>query len=132
MPPRLLKPRPMIAIEPCAICGREHSDERNYRHCAKCSRVFCWTGEPRRANIFGVERRSCGSRRDASTDTGLTRRVEYRCRACVTRSWVLFGADWAAMRPLAVYVFLSVAFSVTFWALLFLLVTALLRRWGIG
>ncbi len=132
MPSQLLKPKPMLAVEPCAICAREHVDERDYRRCAKCGRVFCWLGEPRGANLFGVERRACGSRRDISMETDIRRRVEFRCRDCVTRSWIVFGADWAAMRPLAIYVFLSVAFSITFWALLFLLVTTWLRRFGIG
>ena len=132
MPSKLLKPKPMLAIEPCATCGREHADERDYRHCARCGRAFCWMGAPRRATLVGVERRACGSRRDVSSELDPRPRMEYRCRRCVTRSWILFGADWAAMRPLAVYIFLAVAFSLTFWALMYVLVTALLRHWGIG
>ena len=132
MPSKLLKPRAMVVVEPCAICGREHTDERDYRRCAKCERVFCWLDEPKHPNIFGVERRSCGSCRDVSSDADLRRRIEFRCRDCVTRSWIMFGADWAAVRPLAVYVFLSVAFSLSFWGLLFWLVTTLLHRLGIG
>lgn len=132
MPDKLLKPKPMIAIEQCAICGQQHLAPKDYRRCSVCGNVFCWMGEPRGENLFGVESRPCGSRRDNSTETDLKRRVEYRCRRCVSRSWILFGADWPVMRPLAIYVFLGVAFSITFWGLLFTLVSILLRRMGIG
>ena len=129
---KLLRPKPMLAIEPCAICGREHVDSRDYRRCAVCGEVFCWTGEPRSENVFGVESRACGSRRDHSSEHDVRHRVEYRCQQHITRSWVLFGADWASIRPLAVYVFLCVAFSITFWALVFTLVGIVLRRIGMG
>lgn len=76
MPIKLLKPKPMMAIEPCATCGREHVDARDYRRCAVCDQVFCWTGEPRGTNLFGVESRACGQRRDNSNESDLARRVE--------------------------------------------------------
>ncbi len=122
----------MLVIEQCVICGREHVDARDFRRCAVCGEVFCWMGEPRSENVFGVESRPCGSRRDNSTEADERRRIEYRCRDCMTRSWLLFGADWPAIRPLAIYVFLCVAFSITFWALVFMLVGIVLRRMGIG
>ena len=132
MPSKLLKPKPMVAIERCATCGREHADARDYRRCAVCDQPFCWLGEPRGENLLGVERRACGSRRDHSTESDERRRVEYRCRRHVTRSWSLFGADWQVVRPLAVYVFLCVTFSITFWGLIFYVLTAWLKRMGIG
>jgi hypothetical protein len=132
MPSKLLIPKPMVAIEPCAICGRAHVDPRNYRRCAVCKAVFCWQGRPRGENIFGVERRLCGSRRHHSDVEDPTRRLEYRCRRHTGTSWIVFGSDWIAIRPIAVYLFLCVAFSVAFWGFVFLLVSSWLRHMGIG
>ncbi|MBI5876232.1 MAG: hypothetical protein HZB53_01170 [Chloroflexi bacterium] len=129
---RLLKPRPMVAIEPCATCGREHADTRDYRRCAVCGRAFCWMGDPRGENVLGVERRACGARRDHTTEYDDRRRSEYRCRQHISRSWALFGADWRAVRPLATTIFLAVAFSITFWGFIFYVVSAWLRSRGIG
>jgi hypothetical protein len=124
MSTRLLKPRPMIAIEPCAICGRAHVDPREYRRCSVCGEAFCWLGERRGADLFGVENRACGSRRTHSADDALRPLAEYRCRRHASRSWRLFGADWVVIRPLALYVFVCVAFSIAFWGLLFLIVVS--------
>ena len=132
MPSKLLIPKPMVAIELCATCGREHVDLRAYRRCAVCREVFCWQGRPRGENFFGVERRACGSRRVQSDIEEPARRLEYRCRRHGGPSWVAFGADWAAIRPIAIYLFLCVTFSVAFWGLVFLLVSAWLRQLGVG
>ncbi len=129
---RLLKPRPMVAIEPCATCGREHADAHNYRRCAFCGRAVCWTGEPRGEDLFGMERRACGARRDHTAEYDEQRRTEYRCRAHITRAWALFGADWPVVRPLATTIFLAVAFSITFWGLIFYFISGWLRSIGIG
>jgi hypothetical protein len=152
MPPKLLIPKPMVAIELCATCGRQHVDPRSYRRCSVCRAVFCWQGRPRGENFFGVERRACGSRGAASSRAHggawgeeplasrrvqsdieePARRLEYRCRRHGGPSWVVFGADWAAIRPIAIYLFLCVTFSVAFWGLVFLLVSAWLRQLGVG
>ena len=132
MPSKLLIPKPMVAIEPCATCGREHVEPRGYRRCAVCRGVFCWQGMPRGESFFGVEQRPCGSRRVQSDSEEPARRLEYRCRRHGGPSWVMFGADWAAIRPIAIYLFLCVTFSVAFWGLVFLLVSAWLRQLGVG
>lgn len=132
MPSKLLIPKPMVAIELCAICGREHVDPRGYRRCAVCGALFCWQGLPRGESFFGVEQRPCGSRRVQSEREEPAQRVEYRCRRHSGQSWVMFGADWAVIRPAAIYLFLCVTFSVAFWGLVFLLLSAWLRQHGIG
>jgi hypothetical protein len=132
MPEKLLKPKPMLVVEQCALCAHQHVEPHAYRRCSVCGQVFCWTGEPRSESVFGVESRECGARREHAAESDAKPRIEYRCRRCVTHSWVLFGADWAVMRPLAIYVFLCVAFSVAFWGLLFALVGHWLRSMGIG
>ncbi len=132
MAEKLLKPKPMIVAQTCAVCGQLHVDSHTYRHCALCDNIFCWSGEQQRDNWFGVETHSCGSRRDNSTEADLRRRVEYRCRHCVTRSWIWFGADWPVVRPLALFIFACVAFSVAFWLLVFWGVHLWLQSLGIG
>ncbi|MBI1801902.1 MAG: hypothetical protein HYR71_09780 [Chloroflexi bacterium] len=155
MPGKLLKPKPMLVVEPCATCGRAHSGPRDYRRCAVCEQVFCWDGAPQRENWFAVETRPCGSCRDNTSDFDPAggfgsfpsggareaattasdrreRRVEYRCRGCVTRCWVWFGADWPAIRPLALFIFVAVVFSTAFWTLFFWGVNLWLRSLGIG
>src|SRR5437588_9642348 len=101
---KLLKPRPMIAVEECVIFGRQSVDTLEYRRCSVCGHVLCWVGKARSENAFGVEGRPCGSRRRHASDESARPLVEYRCRRHVTRSWMLFGADWAVIRPLAAYV----------------------------
>ena len=152
MPSKLLIPKPMIAIELCAVCGRAHVDPHGNRRCSVCGALFCWQGLPRGENFFGVERRPCGSRGTASRrargdaegiETSASRRAqsdfeapaqraEYRCRRHSGQSWVMFGADWAAIRPVAIYLFLCITFSIAFWGLVFLLLSAWLRQQGIG
>ncbi len=122
----------MVAIEQCATCGRPHVDPRDTRRCSVCEQVFCWIGEPRPRDMFGVETRPCGGRRTHGGGEVARPRIEYRCRRHMTRSWILFGADWPVVRPLALYVFFCVAFSVVFWILIFVLVSAWLRHAGIG
>ncbi|MBI3734379.1 MAG: hypothetical protein HY259_13125 [Chloroflexi bacterium] len=125
MSSKLLKPKPMLVVEPCATCGRAHSGPRDYRRCAVCEQVFCWDGAPQRENWFAVETRPCGSCRDNTSDFD-------RCRGCVTRCWVWFGADWPAIRPLALFIFIAVVFSTAFWTLFFWGVNLWLRSLGIG
>src|SRR5262245_24331059 len=124
MSTRLLKPRPMVAIERCATCGCAHVDPREYRRCSVCGEAFCWLGARRGAGLFGVAKRGRGSCRTHSGDEALRRLAEYRCRRHASLSWRLFGADWVVIRPLALYVFVCVAFSIAFWGLLFLLVVS--------
>ena len=122
----------MIAIEQCATCGQQHVDTRDIRRCSVCGESFCWIGEPRARDMFGVETRPCGGHRVQGSGEVTRPQVEYRCRRHVTRSWIVFGADWPVVRPLAVYVFLCIAFSIVFWTLVFLLVSSWLRHAGIS